>query len=246
MVTGCDNLLDHEYKMTLDTNLPASATRFRSVLDIMVSDRVLFEILLDYCLKKQISTEVVTESSKASLQSLTHSGTQEASEEAGIAVKRLPPDRVIAEIHHFKTGILFQCPWAVPAVIEEKRQPEVSDVKDALYRIGIGCQLLDDMVDLPMDLRNQRQNYVASVVVFGNNGQAKNRLEKAASMESPATYFSQFPELTRKIYNTADGYLKKGLSRLFIKDHRFMVDLAADFIAKRIGVDQIANRINGM
>jgi hypothetical protein len=45
MVTGCDNLLDDEYKKTLDTDLPPSGTRFRSVLDIMVSDRVLFELL---------------------------------------------------------------------------------------------------------------------------------------------------------------------------------------------------------
>ena len=41
MVTGCDNLLDDEYKPTLETDLPSGATRFRSVLDIMVSDRVL-------------------------------------------------------------------------------------------------------------------------------------------------------------------------------------------------------------
>jgi hypothetical protein len=47
MVTGCDNLLDDEYKQTLDTDLPLSGTRFRSVLDIMVSDRVLFELLSD-------------------------------------------------------------------------------------------------------------------------------------------------------------------------------------------------------
>ena len=45
MVTGCDNLLDREYKVTLETGLPKEATIFRSVLDIMVSDRVLTEIM---------------------------------------------------------------------------------------------------------------------------------------------------------------------------------------------------------
>lgn len=50
MVTGCDNILDDEYKKTLETDLPQQAQRFRSVLDIMVSDRILTEILLEYCL----------------------------------------------------------------------------------------------------------------------------------------------------------------------------------------------------
>ena len=46
LVTGCDNILDDEYKKTLETDLPEQGVRFRSVVDIMVSDRVLFEILL--------------------------------------------------------------------------------------------------------------------------------------------------------------------------------------------------------
>jgi hypothetical protein len=47
MVTGCDNILDDEYKKTLETDLPEEGVRFRSIVDIMVSDRVLFEILFD-------------------------------------------------------------------------------------------------------------------------------------------------------------------------------------------------------
>jgi hypothetical protein len=245
LVTGCDNLLDHEYKMTLDTDLPATAVRFRSVLDIMVSDRVLFEILLDYPTKNEIPLTAVTMASRASLQALTRSGTQEAAEEAAIEEERLPPERVLSEIHHYKTGILFQCPWAVPSVMEQNHPTEMPVVKDALYQIGIGCQIMDDMVDLSQDLRNHHQNYMASLISFGTNIQAKKRLQEIASLASPDEYFLQFPELARQVYLTAERHLKGGLGRLFMEKHRFMVDLAAAFIAERIGVDRFAISIGG-
>src|SRR5512137_2732299 len=67
MVTGCDNLLDDEYKMTLDTDLPIKAEKFRSILDIMVSDRVLFEILMGFCRSNGLPVDLLIEASRASL-----------------------------------------------------------------------------------------------------------------------------------------------------------------------------------
>ena len=54
MVTGCDNILDDEYKKTLETDLPAKATRFRSIIDIMASDRVLFSIAMAACARGEL------------------------------------------------------------------------------------------------------------------------------------------------------------------------------------------------
>ncbi len=106
MVTGCDNILDDEYKKTLETDLPDQAHRFRSVLDIMVSDRALFKILLDYCRLHNLPMEKLAQASNASLHSLLLSGVQEASEEGGIN-ERLLPEEILAKVHHFKTGVLF-------------------------------------------------------------------------------------------------------------------------------------------
>ena len=41
-MTGCGNILDDEYKKTLETELPEHGVKFRSVLDILVSDRYAF------------------------------------------------------------------------------------------------------------------------------------------------------------------------------------------------------------
>jgi hypothetical protein len=183
MVTGCDNILDDEYKKTLDTDLPEQGWRFRSVLDIMVSDRVLFEILLKFLQKRELSYDQVLSASSESLRALTQSGAQEASEENGIG-KILVPSAVLRWVHHYKTGILFQCPWALPLIIEPIEKKSVLFLLDALYQIGMGCQIMDDMVDLYADLKDMRHNYVVSLIHHESDGAEKRRLQNLMTSRS--------------------------------------------------------------
>jgi hypothetical protein len=240
MVTGCDNLLDDEYKMTLDTDLPATGTRFRSVMDIMVSDRILFDILLDHERSVGLTVDRIQQASWASLRALTRSGIQEASEEKGIEAERLHPEEILSKIHHYKTGLLFQCTWAVPDILEGERSATAELMKDALYRIGIGCQIMDDMVDLMRDVRARRHNYVASLVHHGANGRARKGLsDAAAASDSPIAFFSAHPELLREAYAAASSHLENGLSHLFTDEHQCLVEWAAGFIGDRIGVNGV-------
>lgn len=70
MVTGCDNLLDDEYKVTLDTDLPASSRKFRSIIDIMVSNRAVASIL-DKGFGHTLSRHELIEATFESLRTLT-------------------------------------------------------------------------------------------------------------------------------------------------------------------------------
>ena len=176
MVTGCDNILDNEYKKTLETDLPEKATRFRSVLDIMVSDRILFAILQKEYLADNLSYDQVRAASFESLRALAKSGAQEASEECGVG-EILSPENLLSKIHHYKTGILFQSPWALPDIIDNNNLKDTSGIKSALYQIGMGCQILDDMVDLEMDIRMNRHNYVASLICHGKNSKERTLLD---------------------------------------------------------------------
>jgi hypothetical protein len=243
MVTGCDNLLDDEYKKTLDTDLPLEARKFRSILDIMVSDRVLFEILLDFCRSNGFSTDVLIEASRTSLTALTRSGAQEASEEAGID-KRLSPEEVLTNVHHFKTGLLFLCPWAIPPIIEGNRKLAESPITKALYEIGMGCQIMDDMVDLLSDLTNRRHNYIASLIEHGADKQAYRWLRETFP-GTTAQFFAEFPALFSAAHATALNYLEGGLSGLFTQDHQLFVKPAELFLAQRIGVDRIIEAVDG-
>lgn len=236
MVTGCDNILDDEYKPTLETDLPPQAHRFRSVLDIMVADRVLFALLVEHCQQQDLPVERALQASTASLQALTQSGAQEASEEGGIG-ERLRPDVVLRKIHHYKTGVLFQSTWVIPALFEEAIAPVSRPVQEALYQIGIGCQLLDDMVDLFVDMRERRHNYVGSVVAHEEPAVVWESLHAHLTTEqSPGAFYAIWPDLAARMKAEAVGTLENGLRNLFLAQHQGLVRPAASFIAGRIGV----------
>jgi len=158
MVTGCDNLLDDEYKATLKTDLPQQAHRFRSVLDIMVADRVLFTLLSNHCSDNGLPAELAVQACNTSLQALALSGKQEASEEGGIS-ERLIPGQILSDIHHYKTGILFQSTWAIPCLFENKLSQETcllsrhsirSESAVSCLMISLICLLICRSTDITM------------------------------------------------------------------------------------------------
>lgn len=248
MVTGCDNLLDDEYKATLETDLPAGGTRFRSVLDIMVSDRVLFHLLTRLSEEGHIGLEAVGRAAAASLVALAPSGAQEAGEQQGID-RRLPPAAVLQQVHHFKTALLFQCTWAIPEVLGDGEHPVVRGLKAALYDIGMGCQVLDDMVDVLADVRGRRHNYLASLVVHGPSEEARAELARRAAQPQTADevrgFLGRYPAVGQAAWVAAQGLLERGLLALFAPGHRFLAAPAAAFITARIGAQRLVAQGSG-
>jgi hypothetical protein len=242
MVTGCDNILDGEYKQTLDTDLPVKAVRFRSIVDIMVSDRVLFEILLDLADSYHLPSSIIRKASAASLRALTGSGAQEASEEDG--VEDIPaPDNVLKDIHHYKTGILFQCPWAVPGVVEKDLGETAGNLRMSLYQIGMGCQLFDDIVDLPGDVRERRYNYAWSTIFHGADAATRKSLRNLygpslSSREQSLDLRAVFAEAIEAVANEGSAKLEAGLNGLLREHHRHLVIPLMSLIIRRIGVDR--------
>lgn len=240
MVTGCDNILDDEYKPTLDSDLPDRATKFRSIVDIMVSDRVLFALLLHEAEADPVIRSAVAPASAASMRALTRSGAQEASEEGG--VDDIPrPERVLTHVHHFKTGLLFQCPWAVPAIMEAPLSPAGRSVQEDLYQIGMGCQLLDDIVDLAADVRQHRYNYVWSTIYHGAPPDEQSALQAhyRGGMEESRfnNLHTAFPEAIQAVAAEGRQRLEGGLQHLLRSPHRHLAAPLASFLVRRIGAD---------
>jgi len=240
MVTGCDNILDDEYKKTLDTTLPEKSYRFRSVLDIMISDRVLFHLLQNQAVNGEILDNTVGKAVNESLRSLLKSGAQEASEEDGVN-EFLKPESVLLDVHHYKTGLLFQSPWAVPSVIEENGiRNQFDSMKKALYDIGMGCQIMDDMVDFARDISMKRHNYVASLIFHGDTKEKRMMQDKMSAGkidENDCKFAENFPEALREAVTVSSKYLKRGVANLFKDEHMFMEDFAVNFITKQIGAE---------
>lgn len=151
--------------------------------------------------------------------------------------ERLRPDDILTKIHHYKTGVLFQCTWAIPGVFEDALSPTALAVQEALYSIGMGCQILDDMVDIMSDLRENRHNYVLSVISHEEPPDVWQRLEFQLGLSTPAdALYADYPELHARVKVKALQFLEGGLQELFSSHHDFLVQPAVDFIAGRIGV----------
>ncbi|MBN2332979.1 MAG: class 1 isoprenoid biosynthesis enzyme [Deltaproteobacteria bacterium] len=241
MVTGCDNLLDDEYKKTLDTDIPETALRFRSVIDIMVSDRVLFQLLLEACRRQEITMDQVAAATSASMRTMTRSGVQEASEEAGITTI-IAPDELLQTVHHHKTGMLFTCPWDIPLAIEEMDESSVTPLLQGLYRTGMGCQVMDDMVDFTSDLERKRHNFLVSLIHHSQNQVEKKRLQELLAARGrqllTVDLTTDFPASLSEAAATASRFLASGLSLLFSADHQSLVTPASQFLKERIGADR--------
>ncbi len=240
MVTGCDNLLDDEYKPTLETDLPARGHRFRSVVDIMVSDRVLFQILLQAARRGEIALEQVPLAAAASMQTMTRSGIEEAGEEGGVT-DILAPDAILRTVHHFKTGLLFQCPWDIPRTIETTDDGHLSPLLEGLYLIGMGCQIMDDMVDMAIDVRVRKHNYLVSLIHHGESADESAQLADAMASEADALagalHMGRFPTAARQARQTAHWLLTRGFDLLFAREHQALTPHAIHFLEQRIGVE---------
>ncbi len=242
MVTGCDNLLDQEYKVTLETKLPKEAVVFRSVLDIMASDRILTQIMFHGFDQNIFTLDQVRQSGKISLDSLLQSGVQEAGEEKGIR-QIMPAQSVLDDIHSVKTGMLFQAPWALADRFEKGLDAKrCRQIKNALFTIGLGCQILDDLVDLISDIKMKRHNYVVSLF-YESQKQACEKFitqirkdgETIEKKELAQTALQEFPEAFATARRQAQTFLESGCRILFSGGREQLVPFCVSFLIQRIG-----------
>lgn len=158
-VTACDNLLDDEYKEIFPFDLPNCGERTRSVLTLLIADRIVTEFAMECC----GDVEVVEKVGRISLRALLPSALQEGEEEhRPVAV--LPPEEILRDVHQLKTGDLFTAPLALPRCLEEPAPARVKACLAAVESFGLGCQVLDDVKDLPDDVRSGRHNLLVSLI----------------------------------------------------------------------------------
>jgi hypothetical protein len=173
-VTACDNLLDSELKEMLLTDLPEDARIFKSVHTLMVADRIFFSFLLDALREGTITEEEMDRLLQVSLSALAASGREEAGEEGGVDYEALDPGDVLQKIHLAKTGQLFTSPLKAPMALGDVNgRREAGQLTGGLCHFGLGCQILDDINDLGMDLRQKKHNYLAALIMHGRDSRER-------------------------------------------------------------------------
>jgi len=220
-VTACDNLLDDELKEMLLTDLPGDARIFKSVHTILVTDRIFFSFLLDAVRDGTINPREMELLLRTSLSSLAASGIEEAEEEHGVDYSISPRD-VIYKVHLAKTGLLFTSPLTAPLLLGDIHDDKKTEcIRQGLCHFGLGCQILDDLTDLEMDLYNRKYNYLAALILHGKDSGEKQQLsallkrERSGEiLEYDATLYQQFPKASKEAKKEAMSQFQVALEHL--------------------------------
>lgn len=157
-VTGCDNLLDDEYKTIFPFAIKEKGSRIPSVFTLLLTDRALTRFMTE----KFNTPELITKVHTHSFRLLVPCALEECEEEMR-PVEILHPFDILSKIHLEKTALLFSAPLGIPELLEHAPPPLLQKAKEALQYFGHACQILDDAKDMPQDLVQGRHNYLVSL-----------------------------------------------------------------------------------
>ena len=213
-VTSADNLLDHEDKVTVKINMPADSRVMRQVVSIMAADRVLAYIIREAFLNGGFTPDDGRVLIDGTLAVLLPSAAEEAAEEKGI-VHRPKPAYVLSTIHRLKTQLLFQVPLLGPERVEKNIDArKLALYKDGLGKFGLGCQILDDVRDISRDYRQNRHNYILSVMAHEDKAALKMLAKIMPDLSEDSPVFFKFPDVTSLASRLAAKELADGLALL--------------------------------
>ena len=158
-VTACDNLLDDEYKEIFPFGVAGHGDRMRSVLTLLLADRVIIE----YICREYGNCDLIARVGRISLAALMPSAIQESEEELR-PVQVLSPEELLHTVHQHKTADLFTATLAIPSTFEHIESARLTAAKRAIANFGLACQILDDLKDMPVDVVEGRHNYLVSTI----------------------------------------------------------------------------------
>lgn len=158
-VTACDNLLDDEYKEIFPFEVAVHGNRMRSVLTLLLADRVINE----YICEEYGNCDLIASVGRLSLAALMPSAIQESEEELR-PVQVLSPQELLHSVHRHKTADLFTAPLIIPSTLEHIESSRLNAAKRSVANFGLACQILDDLKDMPVDVVEGRHNYLVSTI----------------------------------------------------------------------------------
>ncbi len=216
IVTGTDNILDDEYKELLPLRFSEGATRFKSVMHILLFDRFLFRILDEAVRDGLITTAGKYEVQQRILDAMVPIGEEEASEEKGISVI-LPPEKILSSVHMFKGGNLLRLAFVAPRILEKGLAAELEKVDRGIYSLGMALQVIDDLTDFSSDIVKHHHNYLVSSIYFEGTTSEKEKLGHLldGSMTLSAPIEIEYAESVSRVMERAVGEALSGFDSLY-------------------------------
>ena len=213
VVTAADNILDREDKGAV-----------RMQFDGAVLPHILTGILQQGVLHEAVAELAPdAETRRRAWHALTHAlydiAREEGGEENDVEIV-LTPDRLLEDVHGYRGGRLLQLAFVVPETIETERSPQIRSVREAVRRIGLALQVLDDVTDFLEDITRRNHNMLRSWIV---HRVPDGRTTDQALLDLPADVLAAperaFPHATRQVLAHAVGLALDGFDRLHQAGH---------------------------
>ncbi|MFP4354474.1 MAG: hypothetical protein ACLFUJ_05060 [Phycisphaerae bacterium] len=158
-LTSVDNILDNEYKEIFRFAGVSSGNRIRSAMTLLLADRVVQEFVA----REYADLDILSEVSKITIRALAPTALATGHRKPKPSVI-LPAEAVAEEVHARKTIELFLAPLSLPTALEEIDPSALAYARAALTHFGQGCQILDDLRDMPEDVNARRHNFLVSLM----------------------------------------------------------------------------------
>lgn len=213
IVTGADNLLDDEYKEMLPLQFPDDATRFKSIMHILVFDRFLFKLAAG--MKATGFCPDTAALQDALFRAIVPIGAEEAQEEGGIKTI-LTPSEILSSVHMYKGGKLLCLSFVAPLQLESSFSRELQQAEQGIYNVGLALQIIDDLTDFYEDILAKNHNYLVSSL-FHNGTDCEKELLQQALRNKNATgpaIEQLFPETVTLVMDAAIGEALRGFALL--------------------------------
>lgn len=207
VVTCTDNILDNENKGAVFLNLGLNNTVLDNVILSLLSQNIVGRAL------KNISDDedIAEQAEEQILDSLSSIAKGESLTAAGSLDPLPEPEDIIENIHKKIGGELLRLALIAPLKNEIQLQPQLKLVESGILSIGIGLQMLDDVVDFQEDIIVNKTNLLASWIIYKeDNGYTYQALKDIANSEETDVqnlfYTSQMEIINAAIGRALDGF----------------------------------------
>jgi hypothetical protein len=215
IVTAADNILDDEYKEMLPLRFPESATRFKSVMHILLFDRFLAKAIEEAAERGFFPASERDLLQKRVFDAMIPIGAEEASEEGGVD-EIITPSEILSSVHMYKGGNLLRLAFVAPRLVEKELADPLEQADRGTYRIGMALQVIDDLTDFYCDIRDRRHNYLVSSIHFEGTPLERERLNRLMSGDDqgrPSTELA-FSQSVQRVMERAIGEALAGFDLL--------------------------------
>jgi hypothetical protein len=216
-IIAADNIIDRQ----LDSSLPLQKRKThigQGVTQLIGSDRFIYDTIRKIGGRKygQITDKLENRML----------GIWDTAENVATDKAILEPREMMRNVHHLIGGELFALGTIAPRILEPEKEEYIDKIESALYDIGTGFQIVDDLADLAEDLSVGSGNLVVSQVYHHGTQEEKDKLKnymkeldkKGSQLEFAGRenlITKDFTHSATRVLDYAQEKVRNGLTKLF-------------------------------